>query len=291
LLVGACLLAAAAACHSTSTGRAPPSSSAPSSDSGLSGVEQTAIAYFMPASSADLKTRLGLQNFLGAIAAKQLTGCLYRNGFHVQYPDVADTYDYSDANSLYPDLFAITATGLEPLADLRGERDPTPPVPRSERAAYAKVLQGCSLHLSQGFRAGTSKWVGLQNEWANIDAKGDSNPTYQHLLVRFATCVRSDGYSGSTPDTFLQGIDLLEQDSQRAGKPLSDQQRISLAAGKVYAKCYGPANAERQKIRLTARRQFLDDHALDIQQANRQLDRTITSLERKSGLTYANTSR
>jgi hypothetical protein len=251
-----------------------------------SGLEAAALAAFLPASHADLQAGLPVQNFYGAVAARLLTRCLQRHGFQLQYPDTPTSYNWSDANSLFPDLDRIASRGLLTPSDLRGERDWQPKIPAEQRAAFDAVFTGCRDGVSRTFRSANRFWIALQRKWADVDARGDADPKYLRLVSDFGACVRRRGYGGSTPSSFLLGVDRLVAQSRRSGKPISDQASISLRTGKVYAACYRAANAYRQKIRRRARTEFMDQHALEIQAAQRQLEATVRRLSRKMGVTY-----
>jgi hypothetical protein len=278
LLLASALLAG---CHSGSSGRRQARH-----PTGQSGLEAAALAAFLPASHSDLQAGLAVQNFYGAVAARLLTRCLQHHGFQLQYPDTPATYNWSDANSLFPDLDRIASRGLLTPSDLKGERDWQPKIPASQRAAFGAVFTGCRQRLSRTVRSANGFWIALERKWTDVDARGDADPKYLRLVSGFGACVRRRGYQGSTPASFLLGVDRLIAQSRRYGKPLSDQERISLRTGKVYAACYRAANAYRQKIRQRARTEFMDEHALEIQAAQRQLEATVRRLSREMGVKY-----
>jgi hypothetical protein len=251
-----------------------------------SGLEAAAIATFLPASHSDLQTGLSLKNFYGAVTARIISACLQSHGFNLRYPNVPETYNWSDANSLFPDLERIASQGILTPADLRGERDWEPNLPQGERSAFDKVFTDCRTTVGRAVRSGTGFWFALQRKWADVDAKDDADPKYLRLLQGFGKCVERRGYQGTTPTSFLLSVDRLIAQSRDAGKPLGDQEVISLRMGKVYAACYGPANAYRQKLRMRTRARFLDQYALQIRAAQRQLEMTVERLSRKMGVTY-----
>jgi len=133
---------------------------------------------------------------------------------------------------------------------------------------------------------GVPEWASLESQWIKTDEQGNSDSHYQRLLTGFAECVRTADYEGTTPVTFLLGIDRLIQAPQQAGRPISELQDISLRAGKAYARCYRVANAYRQKIRLDARRQFMLRHWQDIRLAQQQLLVTVARLSKESRVAY-----
>jgi hypothetical protein len=171
-------------------------------------------------------------------------------------------------------------------SDLKGERDWQPAIPADQQAAFEAVFAGCRQTVSRTFRSANGFWIALQRKWADVDARGDADPKYLRLVSDFGACARRRGYGGSTPSGFLLGVDRLIAQSRRSGKPIADQERISLRTGKVYAACYRAANAYRQKIRRRARTEFMDQHALEIQAAQRQLEATVRRLSRQMGVTY-----
>lgn len=271
------------ACTSGSSSAGKPGAGHSDSQSGL---EQAAIGNFMPATYQDLRSAIPLQVFFGAVNAQAITQCLHDNGFDLTYPQPHPTFDYSDANSLFPDLKDIATQGILPISDLRGEPAWHPDIPASQKVAFQAVLRRCALQTGDMERTAVSRWTQLQTEWANVDAKGDSDATYLRLVRRFAQCVSQRGYSGSTPTAFLEGVDRLIQASFRSHQPEDKQLEISHQAGRVYAKCYSDANARRQAVRLKARAQFMDEHALEIADAQAQLERRIVEIGRQVGVRY-----
>jgi hypothetical protein len=249
-------------------------------------LEGTAKAMFLPASFSDLQAALPLKNFIALAASRIVTPCLHRHGYDFDFPYVAETYNWSDANSLFPDLRRIARYGLSTPADLDGERDWTPPIPRDERPAFYVILAACSRPVVSAEREGMSRWLALEGRWFDIDAKDGGRQTYVRLVERFAVCTHRLGYVGTTPTIFLQGVDLLLQRSIAAGEPRSDQEAISLRAGRVYGQCYRSANAYRQAIRQRALARFLDRERSAIALAQKQLARTVASLSAQSGVPF-----
>jgi hypothetical protein len=250
------------------------------------GLEATAEAMFLPASYVDLQDAIPLENFFGLVASKLITRCLRGKGFSVRFPYAPQTYNWSDANSLFPDLRRIARDGLLTPADLQGERDWRPHVPAGERRAFRAALASCEGAAGATERTGASRWFALEGEWFAADAAGESDPSYLRLEQRFGSCVRRAGYEGITPQSFLFGIDRLIAASQAAGEPVADQKSISLSAGKVYARCYRAANARRQAARRRALRAFLLQQAADVIAANRQLAATVARLSTQTGVTF-----
>jgi hypothetical protein len=248
-----------------------------------SALESAAVAMYLPASYSDLKTALPLENFYDLAAARLITTCLSQHGFNVTYPYAARTYNWSDANSLFPDLKRVARDGLLTPSDLAGERDWVPPVPPGQRDQFYAVLGNCARLVTGAERDGSRLWLALQEQWVDVDAAGDFRPVYLRLVEKFAACVERRGYEGSTPASFLFGVDYLIQQSLAAGEPLPSQEAISLRAGKVYAICYRAANAYRQAIRRRARVRFIDQHVREIHAAERQLEATLTQLAEEAG--------
>lgn len=257
-----------------------------SRDSSQSGLGSLAIARYFPISSSDFQNAVPLQNFLMAINYKSINTCLRQHGFTAQYPYTPQPYDYSMANSLFPDLDRIKSEGVLPRRDLKGYKDWVPDIPKDQQKAFKNTARSCEGSENANIvRLFDRPWSALQQEWRDIDSKGDADPRYVRLISEFATCVSKHGYQGKTPIEYLSGIDGLLM----GASSISERTSISLHAGKVYAECYGPANAYRQKVREKARAEFLDQHALAIQDAQKKMEKSITRLTKTYDIKLATT--
>jgi hypothetical protein len=252
------------------------------SDNGAhSGLEASAIAMYLPASHTDLQSRLPLQNFFGSVVTRDIDTCIKAHGFTVRYPFTPQAYNWSDANSMFPDLDRIATSGLATHADLRGEKDWVPSIPKYEQNAFKTVSSDCIRSANMPIRNAGLLWYSLRSSWINTDAKGDSDPKYLQLVEQFGRCIKNHGYEGLTPSEFLLGVDKL-----RLSVSQSERASIELRAGKVYAQCYRAANNYRQKFRLKARTLFMNEHAVQIQAAQRQLNASVARLSKISGVAY-----
>lgn len=257
-----------------------------SRDSSQSGLGSLAVARYFFISSSDFQNALPLTNFLMSINNKSMNTCLRQHGFTAQYPYTPQTYDYSIGNSLFPDLDRIKSEGILPLSDLKGFKDWVPNIPREQRNAFKTTARSCEgSEDANTVRLFDKPWDALREEWRNIDVRGDADPRYVRLESEFATCVSKRGYQGKTPVEYLGGIDGLLM----GASSISEKTSISLRTGKVYAECYGAANAYRQKIREKARAKFLDQHALAIQDAQRKMEESIVRLTKKFDVELATT--
>jgi hypothetical protein len=249
-----------------------------------SGVGAVAISLYLPASYSDLRAATPLRNFYQMMQTRALNNCLREHGFDGQLPYTPETYNWSYANLLFPDLDLVERSGLQPASDLKGITMPNLGVPADQQKAFRAVSRGCDNSLRKVVDSYSTPWNALKIEWRNIDVRGDGDPKYLGLVTDFAACVNRHGYQGKTPREYLDGYMRIAMNA--VNQAMSARASISLRMGKVYAECYRTANAYRQTVRQKARAQFLDEHALAIRAAQQATEESITRLSKTYSVKY-----
>lgn len=279
---GACL---GAVLVFTACSSAKPASDAPTGTKSVasSDIGVSAMAYFLPASDQDFIAGTEYVDTTESIENKTIGQCMMGAGFPA--PPAEPPRQRVD-NTQFPDLAVIAKEGFGGVVGVPAPPDPTSGMNASESAAYNASLSQCGQKAGASFSSVTSMGLALQSEWESILSQIDATSKYQNALAGWRSCLGNAGIQVTSLISFFQYTDsqvvpLIQSGQQAAAAAMSTR------LGALYAKCLGPAEDIRDRLRAQQKTVFFANHSSAIRQLESAADDVVARLAQQYGVTIS----
>lgn len=245
-----------------------------------SGQAAEIVYYYLPATGAQYAIGAEFAGIYSALQDDVVSACLARSGF--QLPRIpAAVYAAQDVdNSQWPDLSAISRTGILDPGLRYGS--PSIAVPPADTPVYQADYARCE-KVQQGIFAPMTRAGGdLLGQWLGLVAKVQGAAPLRSAMAGFAACVERAGtpvsWAGSF-NYFLAWVTGREAMAPaRAGAIAVDQRWAA-----VFARCAGPAVTVQDRLELAQQASFLTGHRQQVLALETIASQLTSSLEHRYG--------
>lgn len=168
-----------------------------------SGQAAEVLYYYIPATGAQYAIDAIGAQFSGIYSALQndiTSACMARAGFHVPHTSAAVYAAQDFDNSQWPDLAAISRSGMLDPGLLYGI--PEVAVPRGEQQAYQADFSRCEDAQQAMFAPLTEAGSALSSPWLGIVDKIQASARLRAVLAGFSSCVERAGTPVSSAGSF-----------------------------------------------------------------------------------------
>jgi hypothetical protein len=258
------------------------------------------LALLFPRNGSDFASGFGVQNFFQSVDLAAEGRCMTAAGFR---PPPAPIQGSEVNNTQFPDLSRIAKFGFVNLSAVYGPPSATQGMSKAETHAYNATFNKCAASTpNENTLLNEAKAIPLENEWEDILEKVDTSSLFIHALRGFVACSASAGVdiagfihrpeSGpvGVHNAGVASIDAFFDDMARQIQPLtnanarSEAQAESIHLGGIYARCLGPAEAVRDRLREVDRVEFFSEHAEQILQIQKIANDMVNHLASEYGV-------
>lgn len=242
----------------------------------MSGAGTAFLANLFPVNSADWNAGRMFVEFDAAIQSKQFDPCLESKGF----PLPGGPHELGGTNNLtFPDLSRLATVGFYGPTTTKTTSSPTTNHTPSYQQAYQAAQKACSKAVNDPLRKLTEKFTAagsLGTQWFSIIQRINHMPAVTKALKVWRGCMAHAGVVVPTPTAFFGQVTRVMQ-SLPHSQAIPQEKHLA----KIYARCFGPVEALRVRLRIRQRDKFFAEHAEEIDAAMRQVTRDVAHMSSK----------
>ncbi len=249
------------------------------------------LADLFPRDAADFSLGYGVTSFFQSVDLMDANRCMSAVGF----PD-APAPNYGGApvnNTQFPNLPHIAKFGFVSVSPVYEPPSPTKTMAPAEAAAYEANWRKCEKGVpSVATFLTKARAIAVENEWVNILYEINNSAPFTSALKGFVKCSSDAGITFRTSENQPPGVRMavvpsidafFNYSSSKimplvAAHQLAKAQRESIYLGGIYARCLGPAESIRDRLRASDRNRFFSVHAEEILAIERVANVTIRQL-------------
>jgi hypothetical protein len=234
------------------------------------------VAANFPVSAADWAVGQQFGAFALSVEDKSIDSCMQSDGLPVPPPIMNE---FTGDNLEFPDLQAIAKHGFS-APPIPSAPDPTRGMSPAEKQAFEAAERHCQADAQRPFASINAHGAALKNEWGDVLSRVDATPQVQAALRDFQACTAKAGDGNANVQGFLVDVDDKTVPLYLNGQT-SRADAVEKQLGQVFARCLGPAQALRIKLRQQQRSVFFASHAEAINNFKAQADAVVSKLERQ----------
>jgi hypothetical protein len=243
-----------------------------------SGRAAEALYSYVPATGAQYAKGAEFSGTSSALQGDIVSACMRRSGFYVPHTSAAVYAAEDFDNSQWPNLAAISRSGMLDPGLLYGAQDVA--AAHGQRRPYQAALSRCE-YVSQAIfapvmRAGTS----LLNPWIGIVNKVQASAQLRAVLAGFSSCVKHAGTpvaSAGSFDYFLAWVTGLEA----AAPNQSGRLAVDRHWAPIFVRCAQQTVAVQDRLELAQQAVFLQEHRQQVRALELLADGVITKLQKR----------
>jgi hypothetical protein len=265
-------------CSCSSTGSVTPTSGNPQ-QTGSSLIGTEAMNSFFPATGeqfADGARFVGVEQALSGILTNK---CMERYGFTSTAGSSASAAtiatDFVD-NAQFPDLARIAAE--KRFIPGQMPQDTAQP-PKAEMVAYSADSKKCAG--TDPFRAVLKAGNPLQRQWYGIVEGIQTSPAVTTALTGFASCMEKAGVPADSAGSLTDFEAWLSGTMSRL--PVADFPAAQAHWTGVFVPCATPVVSTQERLQLTAKAQFLQQHFTQVHALENLASQVVTTTEQQTG--------
>jgi hypothetical protein len=245
-----------------------------------SGRSAEVLYYFVPATGAQYAIGAQFAGIYSALQNDIISACMAQAGFHVPRTSAAVYASQDFDNSQWPDLDAISRSGMLDPGLLYGI--PEVAVPRGEQQTYQADFTRCENAQQATFAPLTEAGNALTSPWLGIVGKIQSSARLRAVLAGFSSCVEREGTPASSAGSFnyfLAWVTGLEATAPTQADAVAVDQHWA----PVFVQCAGPTVAIQNRLELAEQVAFFKEHRQEMQDLESVASQVITEIERQYG--------
>lgn len=234
------------------------------------------LSHLFPVNSADWQAGMQIAAFDEAIVNGQLDPCLRAKGF----PPPSGPQGVGGTNNLtFPDIEKLATVGFYGPTTTKTTRPPTTNTTSSYKQAYEAAQEACSAAVKDPLRKLIIEFTSagsLGTQWLGIIQRINHLPRVTKALSLWRHCMGASGDAVSTPTAFFGQVTGYMRSLTHA-EALRQEKHLAM----IYAKCFGPVESLRVRLRTQQRNKFFAEHAEAIDAAMRRVTAMVARLSSK----------
>lgn len=231
------------------------------------------LAQEFPVNSADWSAGMKLTAFESTITSKQFNPCLQSKGF----PPPPAPQGLGGGNNLtFPNLSLIAKEGFFGPTTTKTSRPPTTNTTQAYESAYTAAEMACSKTVHNPLQKLATTFTapgGLGRQWRTEIRRINETRTVTKALGTWKHCMQRAGVQVSTPTRFFGSVTGVMH-SLPPTQAIPAEKHLAA----TYARCFGPVEALRVRMRIQQRNKLFAEHAEAIDTAMRRVTTIVAKL-------------
>jgi hypothetical protein len=246
------------------------------------------VAFVAPRDGADAVIGAQLASFAQTVQTKLLDDCFTNDGFPAPtFPVFAQPNDLG--NPQFPNLPAIEASHNLGLFTGGGQFiDPQSGMSKPERRAWQARLGHC-FRATQGQSPlfGSANFGRLSSGWYNVVNQVSRSPQIRTLNKKAATCSAAHGVPATSVMSLYARLQGQLGPLSSSGANSAKVQAVQAKGARVLVACWARVIDETTALLSGRRDAYLAQNANALSGLESQVDRQVTSFERRYGIKLA----